>query len=49
MDCREVKIGKDDMMLMGGNVYGDWKIEFFHSMACYDLTNEQLWEGMGSL
>ena len=37
MDCREVKIGKDDIIMMGGDVCGDWKIDFFHSMACYAL------------
>ena len=23
--------------MMGGDVYGDWKINYFHSMACYVL------------
>ena len=26
--------------MMGGDVYGDWKIDYFHSMACYALTME---------
>ena len=38
MGCREVKTGKDDIILMGGDVRGDWRIEFLHSMACYVLT-----------
>ena len=25
-------------MLMGGDGYGSWKIDFLHSMACYVLT-----------
>ena len=37
MDCRELQIGKDYIMLMGGGVCGDWKIDFFHSMTCYAL------------
>ena len=24
--------------MMGGDVYGDWKIDYFHSMTCYALT-----------
>ena len=23
---------------MGGDVCGDWKVDFFHSMKCYALT-----------
>ena len=37
MDCREVKIGKDDIMLMGGDICGYLKIDFFHSMVFSDL------------
>ena len=25
-------------MLMFGDVHGDWKVNFFHGMACYVLT-----------
>ena len=38
LDWIEVKTGKDDIMLMDGDVRGDWEIDFFHSMACYVLT-----------
>ena len=38
MDCIEVRIVKYGIMLMGGNVCGDWKVDFFHSMAYYALT-----------
>ena len=38
LDWREVKTGKDDIMLMGGDVRGDWEIYYLHSMACYILT-----------
>ena len=38
MDWREVKTGKDDIILMGGDAHGNWEIDFFHSMACYVLT-----------
>ena len=24
--------------MVGGDVYGDWKIDYFHSMACYAST-----------
>ena len=49
MDWRELKIGKVYIMLMGGDVHGDWKIDFFplYDMICLD--NEQLWKGMGRL
>ena len=33
LDWREVKVGKDDIILMGGDIRGDWEIEFFHSMV----------------
>ena len=29
--------GKDDIILMGGDVCGDWEIDFLHIMACYVL------------
>ena len=48
LDCREVKTGKGDIMLMGDDVRGDWEMEFFHSIACYVLTMNncgKLWEG----
>ena len=32
-----MKTGKEDIMLMGGDVHGDWEIDFFHRMACYVL------------
>ena len=35
---REVNTGKDDIMLMGVDIHGDWEIYFFHSMECYVLT-----------
>ena len=34
---REVNTGKDDIMLMGVDIHGDWEIYFFHSMECYVL------------
>ena len=37
MDWREGNTGKDDIILKGGYVRGDWEIYFFHSMACYVL------------
>ena len=33
---------------MGGDVCGDWGIDFFHSMACYffEINNRRkVWEG----
>ena len=30
--------GKDNIILMGGDVCGYWQIDFFRSMACYSLT-----------
>ena len=38
MDCIEVKIGSDDIMLMGGDVCGDCKIDYLRSMEFYALT-----------
>ena len=35
LDCIEVKIGKEDIIMMGGDVCGDWKLDFFHIMVCY--------------
>ena len=34
----EVETGKDYIMLMGGDVRGNWGIYFLHIMACYLLT-----------
>ena len=31
-------IGKDGIIMMSGDVCGDWKIYFFHSMEWYALT-----------
>ena len=34
--------------MMGGDVCGDWKVDYFHSMACYALkmnSSGKLWEG----
>ena len=48
MNSGEVKIRKDDIIIMGGDVYGDWKIYYFHIMACYALTMNncgKVWEG----
>ena len=48
LDWIEVKTVKDDIMLMVGDVYGDWEIVFFHIMACYVLTMNnfgKVWEG----
>ena len=33
-----MKTGKYDIMLMGGDVHGNWEIDFFHIMACYIAT-----------
>ena len=30
--------GNDNIILMGGDVCGDWEINFFHSTVCYVLT-----------
>ena len=35
LDWREAKTGKYDIMLMGGDVRGDWVIDFFQIMTCY--------------
>ena len=35
---RELNTGKEDIMLMGGNVHGDREIDLFHSLSCYVLT-----------
>ena len=32
LDWIEVKTGKYVIMFMGGDVHGDWEIDFFHSM-----------------
>ena len=48
LDWREVKIVKDDIMLMGGDVYSDWEIYLYHIMTCHVLKMNncgKLWEG----
>ena len=38
LDYIEVNTGKDDIILIGGNVCVNWLIDFFHGMIYYVLT-----------
>ena len=38
LNWRKFKTGKDDIMLMDGDVHGDWGIDFFRIMTGYVLT-----------
>ena len=38
LDLREIKTGKDDIILMGGDVGVDWEIDILHRTEWYVLT-----------